>query len=304
MPMPSASRSRIALALEPLGARVDGGLRDPVPAMYDFMPHIERVRTDPDPDLDYDLIVVGDCGDLARVGRVLAEHAELFARVPILVIDHHASNTRLRRRRLDRRRGRRDLRDGDPAAAAPGRALDAADGAIAADLMAGVVSDTATFQHPNTTPRTLRVASELLAAGAPLAVIARRSTAPSPTPQLHLFGLVLSRLETADGRLVWSTLSAEDLDRGGRRAGALGGHHRPAGPVEQREVAILFKDLGDRTRISIRTREGGVDAIALTGAFGGGGHARAAGATVELPLAVARRPSWSSLSDLAEMPPR
>ena len=42
---------------------------DPVPPMYDFMPRIERFRQDPDPDLDYDLIVVGDCGDLSAIGR-------------------------------------------------------------------------------------------------------------------------------------------------------------------------------------------------------------------------------------------
>jgi bifunctional oligoribonuclease and PAP phosphatase NrnA len=43
------------------------------------------------------------------------------------------------------------------------------------------------------------------------------------------------------------------------------------------------------TRISVRTREGGPDATVLTGLFGGGGHARAAGATVPLPLAEAQQ---------------
>jgi phosphoesterase RecJ-like protein len=42
------------------------------------------------------------------------------------------------------------------------------------------------------------------------------------------------------------------------------------------------------TRISVRTKPGGVDATVLTGAFGGGGHARAAGASVDAPLAEAR----------------
>ncbi len=58
---------------------------------------------------------------------------------------------------------------------------------------------------------------------------------------------------------------------------------------ETAAVAILFKTAGpDSTRISVRTKPGGVDATELTGAFGGGGHARAAGATVEAPLAEAR----------------
>jgi phosphoesterase RecJ-like protein len=57
---------------------------------------------------------------------------------------------------------------------------------------------------------------------------------------------------------------------------------------ERAEVAILFKEQDGATRISVRTKPGGVDATVLTGRFGGGGHARAAGATVALPVAEAR----------------
>ena len=53
-------------------------------------------------------------------------------------------------------------------------------------------------------------------------------------------------------------------------------------------MAILFKEAAGATRISVRTRTGGVDATVLTGTFGGGGHARAAGATLALPPAEAR----------------
>ena len=81
-----------ALLVEALGGRATPVCADPVPSMYDFMPGIGRFRTAPDPDLAYDLIVVGDCGDLERVGNVLRDHAELFGRVPILDIDHHLSN--------------------------------------------------------------------------------------------------------------------------------------------------------------------------------------------------------------------
>jgi phosphoesterase RecJ-like protein len=53
-------------------------------------------------------------------------------------------------------------------------------------------------------------------------------------------------------------------------------------------VAILLKEATEGTRISVRTRPGGVDATVLTGRFGGGGHARAAGATIALPLQEAQ----------------
>ena len=58
--------------------------------------------------------------------------------------------------------------------------------------------------------------------------------------------------------------------------------------AERAEVTILFKEAGPATRVSVRTKPGGVDATVLTGTFGGGGHARAAGATVDAPLAEAR----------------
>ena len=279
----------VGLAVEELGAQATVASSDPVPSMYSFMPHIERIRSDPDPDLAYDLIVVGDSGDLRRVGRVVQEHAELFGRVPILVVDHHASNTGF---------GAVDWLD--PAAAATcemvalllprlGLPMEAAGGAIATNLMAGVVGDTAMFQHPNATPRTLRVASELCGAGAPLADIARLLYRTKPNAQLRLFGSVLSRLETAEaGRLVWATLGPEDLEAAGAAPELSEGIIDLLAQSSTAEVAILFRDMGDRTRISTRTREGGVDAITLTAAFGGGGHPRAAGATVMLPVGPAR----------------
>ena len=52
-------------------------------------------------------------------------------------------------------------------------------------------------------------------------------------------------------------------------------------------MVVLFKEAGGQTRLSVRTRDGGVDATELTGLWGGGGHARAAGATVDLPVGEA-----------------
>ena len=248
----------LALALEILGKQVTAVCADPVPPMYDFMPRITRFRQDPDPSIDYDLIVVGDCGELPRIGRVLQEHATLFARVPIIDIDHHGSNT-----------GFGVVDWIDPSAAATcemvtlllphlGVPMDALDGDIAADLMAGVVIDTATFAHPNATPRTLRVAAELRAAGAPLSDISRHIYRTKPTAQLKLFGLALARLETsAEGRLVWSTLHPEDFEAAAATPAMTEGLIDLLAQSQGGDVAILFKDHGDQTRISVRTRDQG-----------------------------------------------
>ncbi|MGH2406970.1 MAG: DHH family phosphoesterase [Candidatus Limnocylindrales bacterium] len=279
-----------SLLIEAMGGTSTPVCVDAVPAMYGFMPGIERFRRAPDPALDYDLIVVGDCGDLERVGSgLLQEHAELFGRVPILDIDHHLSNEGF---------GAVDWIDASAAATcemttllavALGVPLTAADGALAANLVAGVVIDTANFQHPNTTARTLRVASELVAAGAPLFDTARRLYRTKPDRQLRLFGLVLARLEdSADGRLAWSTLFEADRTATASGDGDAEGIIDLLSQSESAEVVVLFKEAGAQTRISVRTREGGVDATVLCGTFGGGGHARAAGATIEAPVADAR----------------
>ncbi|MFV2064097.1 MAG: bifunctional oligoribonuclease/PAP phosphatase NrnA, partial [Chloroflexota bacterium] len=257
-------------------------------------------------DLDPDLIVVCDCGDLGRTGAVLTENAELFARVPIVDIDHHISNPLF---------GEIDWVDAEAAATCEMVALllphldvsfDALGGDITQNLMAGLVIDTANFQHPNTTARTLRVASELRAAGARLPEIARRIYRSKPNAQLRLFGRVLARLQSsADGRLVWSVLEPQDFDAAGATAQMTEGLIDLLAQSESAEVAILFKDQGEKSKISVRTRDGGVDATVLTGAFGGGGHARAAGATLEQPIADARA-AVLDVADglLREMPPR
>jgi phosphoesterase RecJ-like protein len=275
----------VALAVEELGGRATPVCADPFPAMYDFMPRIDRFRQDPDADLDYDLIVVGDCGDLERIGSVLGRNAELFARVPIVNIDHHISNTGF---------GVVDWIDATAAATcemntllmpALGVGLGDAEGAIAAALIAGVVIDTANFQHPNVTPRTLRVAAELVAAGAPLAMTARLLYRTKPNRQLQLFGRVLGRLQhELDGQLVWTTVDDEDFSATGTSAQDAEGLSDLLSQSAEGALVIIFRQNGTKTKISVRTRDGGVDATVLTGKFGGGGHARAAGATLDMPV--------------------
>lgn len=290
----------IALALETLGARVETVFADPVPAMYDFMPGVERARVAPSSDLDPDLIVVCD-GDVVRTGRLLRENAALFERAPIVTIDHHISN-----------QGQGSTTWVDAAAAATceqvtllmpalGLGFDAAGGDIVQLLTAGLVFDTGNFAHSNTTPRTLRVASELVAAGAELPMIARRIYRTKPNAQLKLFGRALSRLETAaGGRITWSMVDLEDFTSAGATQEQAEGLIDLLAQSASADMAILFKDLADGVRISIRTRDEGVDATRLAAAFGGGGHARAAGASHDGPFALARDAVLSLATELLD----
>jgi phosphoesterase RecJ-like protein len=275
--------------VERAGGRATAVFADPIPPLYDFLPDVGRARTDPELDADYDLLVISDCGSLDRVGAVATRHPELFERLPRVVIDHHASNDT---------RGEADWIDAAAAAtcemttllaARLGAPLEEDGGAIAALLMAGIVMDTATFAHPNTTPRTLAVSAALVEAGAPLSDISRRLYRSKPEAQLRLFGAVLARMTIeAGGRIVHASLFDADI----AEAGAIPAHSEGIidllAQAEEAEIAIVFKEAGPATRISVRTKPGGVDATVLTGTFGGGGHARAAGATIAKPVAEAR----------------
>lgn len=280
----------VVAIVEALGGTADAVCTDPVPPLYGFMPGVERFQMDPTADADYDLLVVSDCGTLDRIGAVRDRHMELFERLPRVVIDHHASNGGA---------GEADWIDPGSAATCEMVALLATrlgitfDGergrALADALMAGIVMDTATFAHPNATPRTLAVAATLLGAGAALSDISRRLYRSKPEVQLRLFGRVLDRLESSDGgRVIWSTLLDADLAATGTTPAHSEGIIDLLAQADDAEVSILFKEAGRSTRISVRTKPGGVDATVLTGRFGGGGHARAAGATVDLSVEDAR----------------
>ncbi len=279
----------IVRIVEALGGTADAICQDEPPPLYAFMPGIERFRLDPDTTAAYDLLVISDCGALSRIGDVGVRHADLLARLPRVIVDHHASND--------------SAEVGDwiePASSATcemvtllaarlGVPLTRDDGDLAADLIAGIVMDTSTFAHPNVTPRTLAVAAALVDAGAPLSDASRQLYRTKPEAQLRLFGRILARLESTDeGKIIWSTLTDEDVEA----TGALRAHSEGIidllSQSETAEVAILFKEAPEATRISVRTKPGGVDATVLTGAFGGGGHARASGASFDGAVDAAR----------------
>jgi len=284
-PDPDTIGSAIALglALEAMGKQVSLHSADGVPEAQRFLVGSDRIRTDPPP-ADVDLVVTVDFGSAARAKFALPQGPHL------LNIDHHASNGAT---------GPTDWIEPGSAATCEmtallairlGVALSEGGGALAGQLMAGIVMDTATFAHPNTTPRTLAVSAALVEAGAPLSDISRRLYRSKPDAQLRLFGRVLGRLETdADGRIIHASLFDADLDATGAIPAHSEGIIDLLAQSDDADVAILFKEAGEGTRLSVRTKPDGVDATVLTGLFGGGGHARASGATLPLPVEEARR---------------
>lgn len=285
---PDADTLGAALAIrvvgERLGVPAEVVMADPVPPYLEFLPRVAEVRTAPA--LEPDLAVVVDAGDLARVGRVATEHADWLARARIVNIDHHVSNPGF---------GAVNLVDPEAASTCemvtlllPELGIDL-DAELATVLLAGIVNDTHTFAHPNVTPRTLRVAASLVEAGASLAAIHRAIYAEKPFETLALWGRVLAGVaSSADGRVVHAALTAAMLAETGTSLHAAEGFIDLLGLAREADIVLLFKEHSPTvTRVSIRTSER-ADAVAVAAAFGGGGHARAAGCTVDAPVSEAQ----------------
>lgn len=274
----------IALAAERLGKQAEVVSGDPPPPFLAFLPGIDRVRRTPG--LEPDVAVVVDAGELSRIGTVVTERADWFAAARIVNIDHHVSNP-----------GYGVAVWIDPAAAATcemvtlllaelGVPLDTE---LATVLMAGIVQDTHTFAHPNVSPRTLRVAAELVEAGAPLSAINRAVYADRPFSTLALWGLILAGIgQRAEGRIVHASMTGAMLAATGEQPTGSEGFIDVLASSRLADITILFKEVGPtETRVSVRTTAR-ADAVAVAAAFGGGGHPRAAGCTVAAGLDAAR----------------
>ncbi len=274
----------LRIAAERRGQEAEVVAADGVPPFLTGLPRAAEVRRLPA--LEPDLAVMLD-GPLSRSGAVVTQAGEWLARARVVNIDHHVSNDG----------AGVSLAYVDPEAAATcemvalmipelGVGLDAE---IATALAAGIVQDTHTFSHPNATPRTLRVMADLVAAGAPLSRLHKAIYADKPFSTMALWGRMLSGIgQRRDGTIVHAAQTLEMLAATGADPTATEGFVDLLASTKTGEITVLFKEAAaERIRVSVRTASR-ADAVAITTAFGGGGHARAAGCTLELPLAEAR----------------
>ena len=284
---PDADTLGSALALraaaERLGKRCEVVAADPLPPFLAGLPGAASVVRAPQ--LDPDVAVVLD-GPPSRTGAIARDCAEWLARARIVNIDHHVSN--------DGSEAAVAYVDADAAATCEIVALLLPELGIELDrdlatvLAAGIVQDTHTFAHPNATPRTLRVVADLVEAGAPLSDLHRAIYADRPFSTMELWGRMLNGIEQRrDGRIVYASQTLAMLAETGSDANATEGFVDLLASTRDGEITVLFKEAdATHVRVSVRTRRE-ADAVAITSAFGGGGHARAAGCSLDLPLADA-----------------
>lgn len=239
-----------------------------VPYQYAFLAGADRISKPTELPDRVETFIAIDCGDIKRLD-ILQER--FHAAGVSINIDHHLSNP-----------GFADVNIVEPARASSSELayelVKRLDGAVekheATCFYTGMVTDTGRFQFSNTNPETLRVAAELLEAGADHLQVAERVYQSASFVQLRVLGAMLTRAKRENG-LVYSWLMLEDL-------GELGIEETEdfidvLRSVRDIQVALLIKQQpSGGWKGSLRSR-GRIDVSKVAQTFGGGGHAAAAG---------------------------
>jgi phosphoesterase RecJ-like protein len=232
-----------------------------------------------------DLIVVLDISDLGRLGDLAG--AVRDRGVPVACIDHHVSQGTLPH-------GPRFVAPEATATAELVFDLAAELGwdlsiDAARALYVGLLTDTGGFRFSNTTARALRVAAALLEHGVDPESIYEAVYSSAPEGRVRLLGDVLQTLVVERERgLAWVTVPPGALERFAATPDDVEGIVEFARSIAGVRLALLFRQIANgRIKVSFRSL-GQVDSAALAHRFGGGGHHKAAGASLEGSLGEAQ----------------
>ncbi len=264
--------------LNAMGKRAFVCDRDEVPAYLHLLPGWETV-VQPDA-LPYDpkAVIAVDCADAARMGtagRLMREG------IPTAVIDHHETNETTISPALV-----------DGSASASGVLVHAILAELDADmtrdiaecLYAAISTDTGNFSFSNITPDALNVIGVCLEKGVDAADMSYRLFRMKTQGRTKLLGRALNGIEYLEnGQIAVIRLTRRDFEDCGAADADTEGVVNFGIDTEGVEIAILATERTGSTKFSLRSREK-VNVAQMAAALGGGGHSRAAGVTLMLPL--------------------
>jgi phosphoesterase RecJ-like protein len=227
-----------------------------------------------------DVALVVDAANLERIGWVAGVARRCGA---VVNIDHHRSNEAFG-----------DVNLVEISAGACGElvyrlAVDLAGGlhpGQAEALSTAIMTDTGGFRFPSVTAETLRIAADLLDAGVRPYQVSSRVYWQKPLASLRILGQALSSMEVTDGgRVATMEITEAMFGSSGAAAADTEGFANYPRSIEGVAVGVLIRETDRGSyRVSLRAAEGyDVDRVAR--AFGGGGHAAAAGFRIDGDLA-------------------
>ncbi|MEV5707887.1 bifunctional oligoribonuclease/PAP phosphatase NrnA [Actinoallomurus sp. NPDC052274] len=294
-----------AQALRALGKPFTASFGDAfvVPRILRFLPGLDLLTDPADFPAEPDVMLTFDAASSDRLGTLAANAGKAGE---LIVLDHHASNTRFGTTHLV-----------DPGAAATAVVAEhlidllgvPLTHDIALDLYVGLVTDTGSFKYRSTTPEVHALAQRLLAAGVRPEGVAREVWDRAPFGYLPVLAAALGRArlepDVANGLgLVWTTVTRADRAAHDLPYDLLEGVIDVVRRTDEAEVAVVFKE-DDEGAWQVSTRsKGRIDVGSACVALGGGGHPMAAGFTLhgEVEPAVERLRDLLTENEVAARP--
>ena len=223
---------------------------------------------------EYDLFICLDCGDEKRLGfsGVLFNKAK-----HTLCIDHHKSNESFAE-------VNHIVPDASSTSELVCHLLDENKMSYetAQALYMGIAHDTGVFQYSCTSPETMETAAMLMRKGIDVSNIIDKTYFEKTYTQNKLLGRALDKSFTVlDGKVIVSVIEKNDFDALGASSKDTEGIVAQLRTTKGVETSLfMYAVEGNKFKISLRSK-GLIDVSLIAGIFGGGGHARAAGATIE-----------------------
>ena len=278
----------LGVSLDALNNKTTLYNESPIPAIYRFLPTVDRIVRHIDDQNLFDTAVILDCGDLERIGNALST----ISRIPhIINIDHHVTNTRFGEFNLI-----------DPSACATSeivyrliRRMEAAINlATATSIYTGILTDTGSFRFSNTNKAAFDICAEMVALGVEPYSIAQLVYGTYSLGRIKLLNLALDSIEISKNRkLSMMAVTQEMLNETGTKPEDIDGFINYAKGIEDVQVAVLIQELfndkkevqsHEHFHVSLRSN-GTVNVAEIASTFGGGGHSNAAGFSIESTLA-------------------
>ena len=249
-----------------------------IPAVYNFLPYIDKVKqiNDIDRSREYDLVINLDVAspDRCADAQILFNKAKQTAN-----IDHHKTNPRYANLNLV-----------DLSAAATAEVL--VDICLklnwkiseksAVSLYTGILTDTGSFRFSNTTSRTLEYAAKLVDCGVSPSEIYQKCYEMNSKDMVMFQSCCITKAKFLnDDKLAYSIVYKKDLEKFNNNGEDFtDGLTEKLRSIAAIEIAFVVKEINSGTsKVSMRSRQ--KDVAQICKAFGGGGHTLAAGALIK-----------------------
>ncbi len=241
---------------------------------FRFLKYSDEVRTVYDPAEQPDLLILSDISSIDRIGAAGAAYSP---ERKTLCLDHHRTN-----------RDSFTWKHNDPEASSASEVVwrflepEKVSRACAEALFTGIVHDTGVFQYSCTSPETMRVAASLMEKGVDSSRIIDETYYQKTWTQNHMLGVVLSGCSLhLDGFCISAAVSLKELEENGAGPKDLDGIVSQMRNTSGVDAAILLYETEEGVwKASLRSRNK-TDVSVIAQSLGGGGHIRAAGATVK-----------------------